>query len=84
MKPAEEVAELAEELAKLQQQHALVLGVGYMLRYSSAVQVKFCTYSLPVTKLAEGKVTQKKGKCFSFLYFRSNPFKNKLKGANCA
>lgn len=39
VKPVEEVAKLAIELAKLQKQHQLVLGVGYMLRYSPAIQV---------------------------------------------
>lgn len=39
IRPAEEVARLAQELSQLQKQHDLVIGVGYMLRYSPAIQV---------------------------------------------
>lgn len=38
LKPAEEVGRLAEELKKQQDEHGLVIAVGYMLRYSPAVQ----------------------------------------------
>ncbi len=38
MKSAEEVGRLAEELARQQREHGLVIAVGYMLRYSPVVQ----------------------------------------------
>ena len=44
VKSAEEVARLAKELGKLQEERGLVIAVGYMLRYSPAIQVRilFC------------------------------------------
>ena len=39
IKSAEEVARLAAELGQIQKEQGLVIGVGYMLRYSSAIQV---------------------------------------------
>ena len=39
VKSAEEVARLAKELGKLQRERRLVIAVGYMLRYSPAIQV---------------------------------------------
>lgn len=39
VKSAEEVARLAAKLEKLQKEHSLIIGVGYMLRYSPAIQV---------------------------------------------
>lgn len=39
IRSAEEVARLADELEKQQEKHKLVIAVGYMLRYSSAIQV---------------------------------------------
>jgi predicted dehydrogenase len=38
VKSAEEVGRLAEELARQQREHGLVIAVGYMLRYSPVVQ----------------------------------------------
>jgi len=38
LKSAEEVGRLAEELGRQQERHGLVIAVGYMLRYSPAVQ----------------------------------------------
>ena len=39
VKPPEEVVDLSERLAKLQKEKGLVIAVGYMLRYSPAVEV---------------------------------------------
>ena len=39
VKSADEVAGLAEELGKLQKEQNLIIAVGYMLRYSPAIQV---------------------------------------------
>jgi predicted dehydrogenase len=38
VKSAEEVGRLTEELSRQQEKHGLVIAVGYMLRYSPAVQ----------------------------------------------
>lgn len=47
IKPAEEVARLGHELAKVQKEKHLVIAVGYMLRYASCVQVRtYASYLL--------------------------------------
>ena len=38
-KSAEEVQQLSEQLQALQNEHSLVVAVGYMLRYSPAIEV---------------------------------------------
>lgn len=40
VKPPEEVADLSARLAQLQQDKGLIIAVGYMLRYSPAVEVR--------------------------------------------
>ena len=40
VKPVEEVDRLAKELKKVQDQNGVIIAVGYMLRYSPAVEVK--------------------------------------------
>lgn len=39
VKPVEEVDRLAKELKKVQEQNGVTIAVGYMLRYSPAVEV---------------------------------------------
>ena len=39
VKPPEEVQALSARLQELQKQHKLIIAVGYMLRYSPAVEV---------------------------------------------
>ena len=39
VKPVEEVDRLAKELKKVQDQNGVIIAVGYMLRYSPAVEV---------------------------------------------
>ena len=41
VKPVEEVDRLAKELKKVQDQNGVTIAVGYMLRYSPAVEVRF-------------------------------------------
>ena len=40
VKPPEEVADLSDRLGRLQQDKGLIIAVGYMLRYSPAVEVR--------------------------------------------
>ena len=39
VKPVEEVDRLAKELKKVQDENGVIIAVGYMLRYSPAVEV---------------------------------------------
>ena len=42
VRPPEEVQRLSERLSELQKQKQLIIAVGYMLRYSPAVEVGVC------------------------------------------
>ena len=40
LKSEEEITRVSEELARLEKEHDLIIAVGYMLRYSPAIQVR--------------------------------------------
>ena len=57
VKPPEEVMELSARLEQLQKDKGIIVAVGYMLRYSPAVEVRcsvWCLASVSVSPLAAG------------------------------